>query len=443
MSVPGRSSANLALLLLLGINLFNYVDRQILAALEPEIRKSLFGETEDSGTKFWMGLLSTAFLISYMVCAPLFSALADRYSRWMLIGLGVLIWSLASGGSGVPWTSTILSAYTLLLLTRCFVGVGEGGYGPVAPSMLADFYPVEKRGKIMSLFYLAISVGGALGYAFGELVKDVFGTQLDQWFGTDFGWRWAFFLVVPPGVLLAFGCFFMRDPARGQSDQDVVPSNRSLLDRYRTVAKIPSFIFNSLGMTGMAFAIGGLAYWMPAYLEAKNVPGLGPLGPRTVFGLITAVAGLTGTIAGGVLGDWLRPRFSGSYFLVSGLAMLLGVPCLVIFMHTPFPYAWAWGFLAVFGLFVNMGPTNTILANVTHPSLRTTGFALNILIIRLLGDALSPPLMGAVAGQFADQRAGLDAAFYMVNVVMVLGGVFWLLGTKHLANDTELAPKRG
>jgi MFS family permease len=441
-AMPGARSA---LMLLLAINLFNYIDRQVLAAVEPEIRKELLEGVSDTQAKFRMGLLSTAFLLSYMLFAPIFGMLADRVSRWLLVGIGVLIWSMASGASGLDWGVPIAMAYWLLLLTRCFVGIGEGGYGPVAPAMISDLYPVSRRGQVLSWFYLAIPVGGALGYALGEVVKDAW------------GWRWAFYLVVPPGMLLGLWCFFMRDPPRGQADVTAIPSpdptdkaivppggqgaaaptRKVGLRDYGSLLRIPSYVFNTLGMAAMTFAIGGLAYWMPAYLDETGATGLGPLGPRTLFGAITALAGLIATLLGGLAGDWLKPRFSGSYFLVSGAAMLMGFPLLLCFLYAPYPLAWVFVFLAVFCLFFNTGPTNTILANVTHPSIRASGFALNILVIHALGDAISPPIIGAIADD-----SSLHAGFVVVSLFMLVGGILWLCGARYLERDTALAPTR-
>jgi MFS family permease len=422
--LPG---AHAALTLLLLINLFNYIDRQVLAAVEPEISQTLFSPN-DSDSGFWMGLLSTAFLITYMVIAPLFGWLADRTSRWLLVGIGVIVWTVASGASGVDWGVHAMRAYWLLFLTRCFVGVGEGAYGPVAPTMISDLYPIQHRGMVLSLFYLAIPVGGALGYGLGEIVKDL----LD--------WRWAFFLVVPPGLALGLWCFFMREPPRGLADAALDRSGRARIEDYLKLARIPSYVLNTLGMTAMTFAIGGLAYWMSAYLEQRGAAGLGPLGPRTLFGLITAIAGLLATLLGGLAGDWLRSRWSGSYFLVSGAAMLLGFPMMLLVLWTPFPLTWLFIFLTVFCLFFNTGPTNTILANVTHPAVRASAFALNIFIIHLLGDVISPPIIGWVRDHSEGRR--LDNGFFLVSTMMLAAGLFWLWGSRYLERDTALAPLR-
>src|SRR5262245_39684021 len=209
--LPG---ARMALALLLSINLFNYIDRQVLAAVEPNIRRELFPESVAADAdravvahaKSMMGWLSSAFLITYMLTAPIFGFLADRVSRWLLIGIGVILWSLASGGSGWHWTDNLVLGYWMLFATRCLVGVGEAVYGPIAPTVLADLFPVKQRGRVMSWFYLAIPVGGALGYTLGGNVAGAL------------GWRWAFYLVVPPGILLGVLCFLMRDPSSGAAD---------------------------------------------------------------------------------------------------------------------------------------------------------------------------------------------------------------------------------
>ncbi len=127
------SGARWSLCLLLTINLFNYIDRYILAAVVPEVQRDF------NASDKVMGLMATAFLLSYMCFAPLFGWLADRYRRWMLIGGAVLVWSLASGATGLAAT------LTMMFLLRIFVGVGEAAYGPVAPTIIADMYPVAPR----------------------------------------------------------------------------------------------------------------------------------------------------------------------------------------------------------------------------------------------------------------------------------------------------------
>ncbi len=400
-----------ALGLLLTINLFNYLDRFILAAVEPNIRAAFFAPGDpDAMAK--TGSLATAFLVSYMIAAPIFGWLADRFSRWWLIGGAVALWSLASGASGLAAT------FGVLFLTRVFVGIGEGGYGPAAPTLISDYFSLEERGRKMAYFYMAIPVGSALGYVFGGAVA------------AKLGWRWPFYLVTIPGLVLALICFFRRDPRTAVAAGPRRDSSRA---NYGKLFKIPSYLYNTIAMTGMTFAIGGVAFWVPSYLhEYRGLADLGHV--NTVFGAITVVAGFAATLFGGWLGDKLRPRYGGSYFLVSGGGMLTAVPCFLAMLYVPFPAAWIFLFLTVFFLFFNTGPSNTALANVTPPAIRASAFAFNILCIHLLGDAFAPPLIGWVAG-----RTNFNTAFLLVAAAMFIAGVVWLLGAKHLRRDTEAA----
>jgi MFS family permease len=492
--LPG---AHISLALLLAINLFNYIDRQILAGVLPRIEESFLKGDVDAKAK--LGWLTTAFLISYMVLSPLFGWMGDRMSRWLLVGVGVVLWSLASGASGLA------EGYLMLLLTRCFVGVGEAAYGPTAPGVISDLYPVRVRGAKLAWFYAAIPVGGALGYVLGGLMAD-----------TTLGWRWAFYLVVPPGILLGILCFLMREPPRGQADAGTANHRKAQLKDYLVLAKTPSYVLNTLGMTAMTFAIGGIAVWMPTYiyerearwkltedaltglgrgadpvpnaslakleplrdkeflpvvtwdqdqdglivaqlktclsvsefnqyhaqiLDAARTPKLGAVG--ALFGAIVVISGFASTLLGGWAGDKLRARYAGSYFLVSAISMLLAFPMLLLIIWLPFPWAWLCIFLAVFALFFNTGPTNTILANVTHPAMRASAFALNIFVIHVLGDVISPVFMGWIWDMRSmDRTTARNLALGAVSVAVLLGAILWFAGIKYLQRDTEMAPTR-
>ncbi|MBV9126223.1 MAG: MFS transporter, partial [Planctomycetes bacterium] len=414
--------------------------------------------------------------------------LGDRMSRWLLIGVGVILWSLASGASGLA------TGYAMLLITRCFVGVGEAAYGPVAPTVIADLYPVRVRGSKLAWFYAAIPVGTALGYAVGGLFAD-----------SSLGWRWAFYCAVPPGFLLGVWCFLMREPPRGQAeDAPAASEHTARLQDIWVLKAIPSYVLDTLGMAAMTFALGGMAAWMPTYIFEQQTrieltdqvlrdlgdPAKPPAVPESVvrrledlrgrvyglqefkdqlksrlsreelekyeehiqdlaanpslgkismiFGAIVVVSGLGATLLGGVMGDALRSRFAGSYFLVSGVSMLLGFPLVLLVLWATSPLAvWIFIFLAVFCLFFNTGPTNTILANVTPAAIRSSAFAVNIFLIHLLGDAISPVIIGGIA-DFSNKKV----AFAVVSAIILVGGVLWLWGARYLQRDTQLAPTR-
>ena len=448
-------NANSALLLLLMINMFNYVDRQVLAAVVGPIKKTFFNQPEALNTTgsgvlgsviHWfqiqlgfkpedalLGLLGTAFMLVYMIGAPIFARIAGKVSRWKIVGFGVILWSLASGASGAAAT------FFALLVTRCCVGIGEAAYGPVAPSMIADMYPIQTRGRVLAWFYVAIPVGSAFGYVLGGWIA---GSDIGSWGGHIVGtahesWRWVFFLVTIPGILLGLKCFRMPEPTQAQPTGNR-PANSAPVPwkDYWILLRTPSYVFCTLGMAAMTFAIGGIAFWMPYYLESR--PGASPHS-TIIFGAITAGAGLSATLLGGMAGDKLRSRFPSSYFLVSGIAMLIGFPIFLAALHAPFPWAiWVLIFLACFCLFFNTGPTNTILANVTQPSMRAIAFALNIFVIHALGDVISPVIIGFLNDWYGD----MNKSFFIVGCMFLVAGICWLLGTRFLQRDTERASRQ-
>ena len=198
-------------------------------------------------------------------------------------------------------------------------------------------------------------------------------------------------------------------------------------------------MINTLAMAAMVFALGAVAFWMPNYIYRFRREDLPPdIDPsleriNLIFGAITVTAGISATLFGGWLGDKLRARWSGSYFLVSGIGMLIGTPIFLLVLVTPFPTAWGLIFLTEFCLLLNTGPANAVLANVTQPAIRASAFAINIFLIHLLGDAVSPFLVGWIT----DAAGGnMNIGFTAVTVAIALSGVLWIAGAKFLAADT-------
>jgi MFS family permease len=425
-AAPG---ARYALIVLLTINLFNYIDRNVLSAvLGPVERETLPPPTLPSGepnpearhNDERKGDLGMAFILAFMVFAPVFGWLATFCPRWKLVGVAVLIWTFASGASGLAGGWGLWVGFWVLLATRCFVGVGEAAYGPIAPDMISDLYPVRQRAYVLSWFYVAIPVGGAVGFVLGGLA----------------GYPLAFYLVVPPGILLGVWCFFMPEPPRGKTDRAQVRPLR--LRDYLLLFRTPSYVLATLGMAALMYAIGAIALWMPYYVAnyrhaaSEETAGL-------INGGIIVVAGLGATVLGGMAGDALRGRFSGAYFLVSAAAMLIGFPFFLAALYTPFPLAWVFIFITCFCLFFNTGPTNAILANVIHPSLRPQAFGFNIFFIHLLGDAFSPKVVGIISDANGHD---LNAGFLSISAAVLIAAVFWLVGMPFLARDTARAPKQ-
>jgi MFS family permease len=306
-----------------------------------------------------------------------------------------------------------------------FIGIGEAGYGPAAPTLISDAYSTRRRASALAVLYLALPIGSALGYMLGGTLSSHFNS-----------WRAAFLAVTPPGLLLAFLCLFMRDPRNPKVERRSRARHAHWRD-YLELLRNRSWLLDSAGMALMTFAIGGIQLWMPTYLIKYRQVG-GEAHVNTVFGIVVASSGLIATILGGWVSDKLAERFNGAYFWVSGLGILLSCPFVLLMLKLPFPAAWWAIFAAVFFLMFNTGPSNTILANVTRPTIRATGFAVNILIIHVFGDAISPPVIGAIVGK--NERWNL--AFSVMVVIMASAGVLWLWGAQFLVEDTRRATER-
>jgi sugar phosphate permease len=148
-------------------------------------------------------------------------------------------------------------------------------------------------------------------------------------------------------------------------------------------------VLNTLAMTAMTFAMGGMAQWMPTFLN--RVHGLGVERGNLLFGGLTVVAGIIGTLSGGWLGDYFQKRRADGYLLVSGWGFICGIPAMMVALTTAdLTTALIGMFLAELCLFVNTGPLNTVIVNVTRHDMRAMAFAANIFVIHALGDAVPP-----------------------------------------------------
>lgn len=372
-----------ALNLLLAINLLNYIDRQVLYAVFPLIKEDL--QLSDTA----LGLLGSAFMLVYMCSAPVLGWLGDRVNRVKVASFGLLTWSIATAVSGFA------AGYRQLIVARAAVGIGEASFGTVSPGLIAGYFEKGKRGRVLSYFYLAIPVGSALGYLLGGVL------------GSAYGWKTAFLLVGVPGLILFIPTLFLHESRdAGKIERDLAPSSgktfRAIFNR--------SFIINTLSMAAMTFALGGLAQWVPSFLH--RIHGVDVARGNTIFGIATVIAGIAGTSAGGWLGDRLQKETGKGYPLVSALGFLAGAPIAAYALLTAsFSACIAAIFFSEFFLFLNTGPLNTIIVNVTPPGLRATAFAVNIFFIHALGDAISPALLGRLSDLWGLRNALLITPF--------------------------------
>jgi predicted MFS family arabinose efflux permease len=389
------------------VNLFNYLDRFVVASLVESLKRS---ELRLSDAQ--LGWLATGFILVYMLTSPVFGTLGDRGKRPRLIAAGVAIWSLATALGGFA------RSYATLFLARSTVGVGEAAYGTVSPALLADYFPVERRGRVFAIFSAAIPIGSAAGYVLGGVVDHYL------------GWRAAFFIAGVPGLLLAYLTSRLFDPPRGAQDGAEAASagshgapgaiGRQALAAYASLLRNIPYALTVLGYAAYTFALGALAFWTPAFLERER--GLARTDATVQFGAIVVVTGFVGTFFGGWLGDRLLPRWRESYLWVSGISTLAAVPfAWVAFTARDRGIYTAAIVIAEVLIFISTGPVNSAIVNVVAPDRRATAVALSILAIHLLGDVPSPPLIGYVS-----DLSSLGRAMLILPVAFGVSGLIWI-----------------
>jgi glycerophosphoryl diester phosphodiesterase/MFS family permease len=403
-----------ALFVLTALNILNYIDRNIYAALVPAIQKDLgFSDAQ-------VGLLGSAFIFAYMFAAPFFGHWGDRGSRSGLMASGVAIWSFATAASGLTLS------YFGQLISRSIVGIGEASYSVIAPTVIADHFSRASRGRVFAIYSCAIPVGSALGYVIGG------------WLEPRFGWQNAFFIVGIPGLVCCSLLLLLKNPPRGLRDvasaaspdsfEPLLNSEReaqvhSIRKVYRLLFANGGFLCTVLGYAAFTFVVGGIAFWMPSYI-VRYFDGVGLEKANLVFGGITVVAGFIGTALGGLWADRVESRSGNGYLKVSFLAMLLSTPLflLTLSFRDFTSFAVALFFLEV-ALFLCISPLDAAVLNSVRPEFRATASALNILLIHALGDGISRILLGAIS-----DASDLRTAVSVMPWVLLVAALFWAAG---------------
>ncbi len=412
--------ARRGLIVLTLINLFNYVDRYIIAAISESLRHSSLHISD-----LQYGLLGSGFIIVYMATAPVFGALGDTRSRPKLIALGVTIWSVATALGGLAWN------FASLLAARATVGVGEAAYGTISPSLLADYFKKEFRGRVFGVFFLAIPVGFGLGLAIGGLMD------------VHFGWRSAFFVAGVPGLVLAALALKLHDPPRGAMEADGGGRGRTEAGGggqrrtgagYAALLRNRPYVLTVLGYAAYTFALGGMALYIVKFLE--RVRGVSEGQASVGFAATVILTGLIGIALGGWLSDKLLPVTQQSYLWVSGIATLIAAPLALVGLTaaTPAVY-WTAIVLAQLLLFSSTGPINSAIVNVVAPEIRATAVAVSIFTIHILGDVPSPTLIGAIS-----DATSLTKAVLIIPVALLLSGAVWTYAALREGPPSTLLP---
>ncbi|XP_061658752.1 protein spinster homolog 3 isoform X2 [Syngnathoides biaculeatus] len=385
-----RRQAHIAVVVLCYVNLLNYMERYTIAGVLLNVQA--FFDIHDSTA----GLLQTVFILSFLVTAPLFGYLGDRYNRVHIMALGLSVWLVTATGSSF----VAKSHFWLLVVLRGLVGIGEASYSTIAPTIIGDLFTGGQRTVMIAAFYIFIPVGSGLGYITGSSIARLTGD-----------WHWSLRITPIFGLIgLILLVLFCPNPSRGaaENNQHGVNKQSSYLEDIKYLLKNKSFIWSSLGVTAMAFLTGALAFWMPTFLFRAQV-SQGLQAPCTdgscdnihslIFGAITVLSGILGVCFGTGLARWLRDKVPNADPLICAGGMLGSVPCLFIsiFIATAsIPATYVFVFIAEVLLSLNWSLLADMLLYVVVPTRRATAEALQITVCHLLGDAGSPYLLGTI-----------------------------------------------
>jgi MFS family permease len=397
------------LFILTGLNLFNYLDRFVLSAVLAPLQKEL-GLTDGQA-----GTIGTAFMLGYFVTSPFFGLLGDRLGRKWLIALGIFIWSLGTVLTGFA------GGFVALLWYRVVVGVGEASYATISPSLISDTFGPDRRNNALTIFYVAIPVGAALGNFIGG------------WIAAYASWRTAFIWAGAPGLALALVLLPFREPERGQAEGGIDP--HAAKPTARDVLKlltIPDYLLVVLGYAAYTFAMGGFAHWAPTFLQRAHGVPVDKAGQ--FFGAVLVVSGLVGTMVGGFAATAWQRRNRAGYALTLALSVFAAVPAafMAFLFQARFPSMSCLA-AAMFLLFLSTGPVNTLILETVPMKLRASAMAVSIFTIHLLGDLWSPKIVGHLS-----DATSLRKAVLILPGALVIGGALWLA----LALKTMLRARR-
>ncbi|XP_015431534.1 PREDICTED: protein spinster [Dufourea novaeangliae] len=430
------------------VNLINYMDRFTLAGMLHNIKNDFKIRNDESG------LLQTAFILSYMVFAPLFGYLGDRYNRKIIMSSGVFLWCLTT------FIGSYMKTFGWFLLFRALVGVGEASYSTIAPTIISDLFVKDMRSKMLAFFYFAIPVGSGLGYIIGGETARATGV-----------WQWGLRITPMLGVIaIILLLTVVRDPIRGEREGGVHLTNTAWSSDVKQLLKNPSFMLSTAGFTCVAFVTGALAWWAPTFLQLgfalqPNGTNIDPDDVSYKFGLIGMASGLIGVPLGSFLAQKLRVQWKQADPLICAGGLLISVPLLffaILTANTSSVTCYTLIFFGQLSLNLNWSIVADILLYVVIPTRRSTAEAFQILIAHALGDAGSPYLIGLLSeglktvllpdlhvdtdimppaqkiqDTFVEFRS-LQYAMFLTLFVEVIGSLFFFLTALYIQKDKEL-----
>ncbi|MFL6551585.1 MAG: spinster family MFS transporter [Povalibacter sp.] len=403
-------NARFALGLLLGVNLMNFFDRQIVGALAEPIRIE-FGLSDTA-----LGVVNTAFVLIYALVGIPLGRLTDRWVRTRVIAIGVAVWSLFTAASGMAMS------YGSFIATRIGVGVGEASCAPAGQSLIGDLYPPERRARAMGVFMLGLPLGLFFAYLLSGVIAE-------RW-----GWRAAFLIASVPGLILALLMWLIREPVRGAFEH--APPKNMERAPFRSLLKIRTLWWIALSGVVFHFNTYAINAFQSAFLQRFHQISLSQASAISAVSL--GLAGIIGLLAGGWLGDRWHERRKNARLILAATGLLLAAPCVFMALQQPKGHVLMFGTLMGLSSVLTFAYYSTVysaIQDVVPPPLRGTAVSLYFLAMYVLGGAFGTTAMGALSDYFAHQQmlaahasemapvfkaGGLHSAMYVMPALMIL-----------------------
>lgn len=424
-----RSKATYALWVLFGINMMNFFDRQILAAVTEPIRMEW--HLNDTA----LGWLNTAFVLLYAAVGVPLGRLSDRWLRTRILSIGVSVWSFFTAASGLAWN------YWSLFAVRLGVGVGEASCAPAANSLIGDLFPPHRRARAISIFMLGLPIG-------------IFTSNLSSGIiAKQYGWRVTFFIACIPGLILAALALKIREPHRGAAEEHHVVGKQQEGSPYWRVLRIPTIWWIILSGALHNFNAYAVNAFLPAFLGRYH--GMDLRQANTIAAVVLGAVGVAGLLGGGWAADRLRSSRANGRMLLAAVSLFVSTP--LVYMALDRPRGDLVGFMLLMGfgwmlIYVYYATVYAAIQDVVEPGLRATAMALYFFAMYVLGGSFGTSILGMLSDHYARQamitaganamsevfRAeGLHSAFYVVPLVSLLLAFVLYAGSRTIGKDME------
>jgi len=441
------------LAILFFVNLINYMDRYTVSAILDAFSEVMCDSDpppedghDERCTMKQGGWIQTAFLVVYLMVAPIFGYLGDRYSRRIIMAIGILIWG------GFSLGASYMPAYGSFVVLRALIAIGESAFTTIAPTVIGDLFTDTTRSLVYGLFYIAIPLGSGLGFVVGGAPSD-----------------WRMGLRITPGLtFLASVLVFviLYDPPRGESEgkKDATNKKSSYIEDLKYIGGVKSFVLNAAGFTCITFTTGALSWWTPYYLShgirshsctGEDSSFVSPIDEKDVsfyVGLVTCAGGLLGVIAGMLASRYLRPRFEWIDPFICGCSVLISIPFLItgiLLARDNIILTFVIVFIGMFFLNCNWSVAVDMTIYVITPVRRSTAEAIHLMLTHALGEAGAPPLVGALADglkpmikekypEYCEDMIefySLQYAMFLPFCLLFIGGLLFLLACRWVVDD--------